>query len=77
MGYFTWEEDDAYREGKRDAEYGRESSFNHDRHAWGGPDRAYWDGVNEVKEEEERRQRYREEERQEEERQRQRYEHET
>jgi hypothetical protein len=71
MGYFTYREDEAYREGRRDAEYGW-SGYDHDRHAWDGPDKAYWDGRKEYEREEECRREYIEEERRAEEREHQR-----
>lgn len=73
--YLTWEEDQANREGKRDASYGRHRSYDYDCHFGGDVDRAYCEGYSE----EERRQQREREEREEEERERDRqarYEHE-
>lgn len=54
MGYVSWKEDEAFREGKRDAEYGR-NNCQYDRHFGGDVDKAYFDGVREQEREEERR----------------------
>lgn len=60
--YFSWEEDEAYKQGKQDESRHR-SDFEHDKYAYDGKDRAYWDG----REDEKKVERQREEERQEEE----------
>ena len=50
--YLTWEEDQANREGKRDASYGIHRSYEYNCHFGGDVDRAYCEGYSE----EERRQ---------------------
>jgi hypothetical protein len=54
--YFTWEEDEAYRDGRRDASMNREDHFRDSRmfSEPDSPDRAYWDGQEEYKKEQER-----------------------
>jgi len=69
--YISYEEDEAYREGKRDESH-RRSDFTHNSFAFDGADRAYFDGREDQRHEEreeERRREEREEERQEEARQ--------
>jgi hypothetical protein len=61
--YFSWEEDQAYKEGYRDSERNRRDYY-HDKYSMDGVDRAYFDGRKDQEREEERR----EEEHQEEER---------
>jgi hypothetical protein len=57
--YFSWEEDEAYKQGKKD-ESNHRGDYVHDKFAYDGEDRAYWDG----REDEKRAERIREEERQ-------------
>jgi hypothetical protein len=69
--YFSYDEDEAYKEGKRDESH-RRSDFTHNSFAFDGADRAYFDGREDQKREEreeERREEERQEERREEERQ--------
>ena len=62
MGYyFSWEEDEANKQGRQDERNGRHD-YEHSKYAYDGVDRAYWDGREEEQREEERRE---EEERQE------------
>lgn len=68
MGYWSYEENEAYRQGKRDAGRGYRNSFEYDKHAWDGPDKAYWDGFKEQEREEQRREERKQEERMEQER---------
>lgn len=63
--YFSYEEDEAYREGKRDESH-RSSDFGHNSFAFDGADRAYFDGREDQKREEQRAEERREEERMEE-----------
>ena len=69
MSYFSYKEDEAFREGRRDAERGRYGGFNHDEHFGNDIDKAYYDGRHEYEREETRRMERYEEERHEEERQ--------
>ena len=62
--YFSWEEDEANKQGHQD-ERNHRSDYEHDKYAYDGEDRAYWDG----REEEAREEKRREEEREDEERQ--------
>lgn len=62
MGYFTWEEDEAYRDGYNDGRYGRRDHFR-DEHFGNDIDKAYYDGLREAEREEERRREMYEEER--------------
>lgn len=57
--YFSYQEDEAYREGRRDEEYGRRN-YDHDRYSSDPVDQAYWEGRRDEERDEERR---REEER--------------
>lgn len=61
--YFSWEEEEAYKQGKRDEEY-RHTDFDHDRFAYDGVDRAYYDGRKDEKDEEDRQESQRREEEQ-------------
>ena len=61
--YFTWEEQEAYKQGKQDESHHR-TDFDHDRFAYDGEDRAYWDGRKDEQDEEERQERQRQEEQQ-------------
>ena len=72
--YWSHEEDEAYRKGKRDAEYGRKDHFR-DKYAWDGPDRAYFDGQKEYERQEENRREEREQDEREERRQQERREY--
>lgn len=75
MGYFTWEEDDAYKKGYNDGLYGRRDHFRNE-HFGDANDKAYYDGLREAEREEERRRElYEEERRQEEREERRREEH--
>lgn len=65
MGYFTWKEDESYRDGYNDGRCGRRDHFR-DEHFGNDADKAYYDGLKEAEREEERRQERREEERQQE-----------
>ena len=38
MAYFTWKEDEAYREGRRDEQYGR-NNYEYDEHFGGDTDK--------------------------------------
>lgn len=69
--YSTWQEEESYREGRRDAEYGRKD-YSRNEHFGNDSDRAYYEGLREAEREEERRREIYEQERQEEERQYQR-----
>ena len=60
--YHNYEEDEAFRQGERDAGYGRRN-YDYDRHSDRKRDHAYFDGY---QEEEQRQERRREERRQEE-----------
>ena len=62
--YFSYEEDEANKQGHQD-EKNHRNDYEHDKYAYDGEDRAYWDG----REEEAREERRREEEREDEERQ--------
>lgn len=66
--YFTWEENEAYKEGKRDEERHRHN-YDYDRYSNNDVDRAYFDGRKEQHQEELRREEEQEELRMEEERQ--------
>lgn len=57
--YFSHQEDEAYRDGRRDEEYGRRN-YDHDRYSSNPVDQAYWEGRRDEERDEERR---REEER--------------
>ena len=59
--YFSYEEDEAYKEGKRDEERNR-TDYYHDKYAYDGEDRAYWDGRKDEQEAERRREEEREDE---------------
>lgn len=41
--YYDWDESQAYKDGRSDVERGRRD-YGHDRYAYDGVDRAYWDG---------------------------------
>lgn len=73
MGYFTWKEDEAYRDGYNDGRYGRRDHFR-DEHFGNDADKAYYDGLREYEREEERRREMYEQERQQEEREERRRE---
>jgi flagellar biosynthesis GTPase FlhF len=60
--YYSYEEDEAFRQGERDAKYGRRN-YDYDRYSDRERDRAYFDGYREEKRRQEER---REERRQEE-----------
>ena len=65
--YWSYEEQEAYKDGKRDEER-HNSDYQHDKFAYDGPDRAYWDGRKDQEaetrqREEEERERQEEEER--------------
>ena len=66
--YWSWEADEAFRKGKEDGRYYHENSFEYDRYSDRERDKAYYDGIEEAKDER-RREEEREQERQEEERQ--------
>src|SRR3546814_856511 len=66
--YYSYTEDEAYRDGRRDAEYGRRN-YDYDEHFGGDIDRAYYEGLRDQEREEDRRREYLEQERREEERQ--------
>lgn len=63
--YSSWQEDEAFRDGRNDASNGSIDHFR-DNWAWDGPDKAYYDGIKEQEEEDNRRRQYIQEERQEE-----------
>ena len=73
MGYLSWKEDEAFREGRRDAECGRRN-YDYHQHFGSNVDKAYYDGQREYEREQERRRELLEEERREEERQERRNE---
>lgn len=73
MGYFSWKEDEAYRDGYNDGRCGRRDHFR-DEHFGNDTDKAYYDGLREA-EEERRREMYEEERRMEERKQRKQEEH--
>lgn len=62
MGYFTWKEDEAYRDGYNDRRYGRRD-YLRDEHFGNNEDKAYYDGLREAEREEEIRREMHEEER--------------
>lgn len=62
--YLGYHSDEAYREGRRDEEYGRRN-YDYDEHSWNERDKAYYEGREDQHREDERR---REERREEEER---------
>ena len=62
--YFSYEEDEANKQGHND-ERNHRSDYTHSKYAYDGEDKAYWDG----REEEAREEKRREEEREDEERQ--------
>jgi hypothetical protein len=66
--YFSWEEQEANKQGHEDERRNR-SDFEHNRYAYDGVDRAYWDGRKDEQEAERQREeeRMREEEQQREE----------
>lgn len=75
MGYFSWKEDEAYRDGYNDGRYGRRDHFR-DEHFGNDTDKAYYDGLHKAEREEERhREMYEEESQQEEWEERKRQEH--
>ena len=76
MGYSTWKEDEAYRDGYNDGRYGRRDYFR-DEHFGNDADKAYYDGLREAEREEEERRReiYEQERKQEEIEERRREEH--
>lgn len=75
MGYFSWKEDEAYREGYNDGRYGRRDHFR-DEHFGDATDKAYYEGLRQAeREEERRREMYEEERRFEEQEQRRQEEH--
>jgi hypothetical protein len=51
--FFTYEEDEAYRQGRKDADYGRTDHFRTSRSfaEYDTPDKAYWIGQDERKHE--------------------------
>lgn len=52
MGFYSYKEQEAHREGLRDAEYGR-SNYNYDRYSSSDVDKAYFEGVREQERHEE------------------------
>ena len=63
--YFSWEEDEANKQGHDDEKHHR-SDYTHSKYAYDGEDRAYWDGRDdEAKEMRRQREEREEEERQE------------
>jgi len=65
--YFSYEEEQAYKEGRHDEERHRRD-YSHDRYAFDGEDRAYWDGRKDEEHDEHEHREREEQERMEEER---------
>ena len=71
--YFSWEEDEANKQGHND-ERNHHSDYEHDRYAYNGEDRAYWDGRDDEAKEMRRQRDEREEEERQEREDQERYE---
>ena len=70
--YFSWEEQEANKQGHQDESRHR-SDYEHDRYAYDGVDRAYWDGRKDEQEAERQREYERQEEQERERQERDRY----
>jgi len=57
--YYDWEQDEAYRDGYRDASHGRDDMSRPPKFAadFFSPDRAYWEGHDDYLKEQERKRR--------------------
>jgi hypothetical protein len=71
--YFSYEEDEANKQGHND-ERNHRSDYTHSKYAYDGEDRAYWDGRKDEQENERRREEEREEEERQEREEQERYE---
>lgn len=60
--YWSWDADEAYKEGQRDAERGTERFWEFDRYGGNERDQAYYDGQRDYERQEEQRREEREQE---------------